>query len=124
AVRAYVLRIIMDVVKRYDVDGVQFDDYFYPYQEKSAEGKVMNFPDYATWQKYGNGIERDDWRRANVNQFIQSVNQNIKAAKPWVKFGVSPFGIWRPGYPPQITGLDTYGTIYADARLWLANGWV
>lgn len=124
AVRAYVLRVVMDVVKRYDVDGVQFDDYFYPYPEKNAEDNVMNFPDYATWQKYGNGMARDDWRRANVNEFVQSVYQNIKAAKPWVTFGISPFGIWRPGYPSQIKGLDAYGTLYADSRLWLANGWV
>jgi uncharacterized lipoprotein YddW (UPF0748 family) len=65
-----------------------------------------------------------DWRRTNVNQFIQSVYQNIKVTKPWVKFGVSPFGIWRPGNPPQIKGLDAYATLYADSRLWLANGWV
>ncbi|HZF00616.1 MAG TPA: family 10 glycosylhydrolase [Methylomirabilota bacterium] len=120
AVRAYVLRVIMDVVKRYDVDGIQFDDYFYPYFDKS----VGDFPDYATWKKYGNGQDQGDWRRANVNQFIQSVYQNIKTAKPWVKFGVSPFGIWRPGNPPQIKGLDAYATLYADSRLWLASGWV
>src|SRR5277367_482502 len=114
----------MDVVKRYDVDGVQFDDYFYPYQEKTAEGRVLDFPDSETWRKYGNGMPCDDWRRANVNQFIQSVYQNIKIEKPWVKFGVSPFGIWRPGYPPQIKGLDADAALYADSRLWLANGWV
>lgn len=124
AARAYVLRVVMDVVKRYDVDGVQFDDYFYPYPEPTAEGKTQNFPDSMTWQKFGNGMSRDDWRRANINEFIQSVYENIKATKPWVKFGISPFGIWRPQFPPQIKGLDAYGAIYADARLWLANGWV
>jgi len=120
SVRQYVLRVVMDVVKRYDVDGVQFDDYFYPYYNKDAG----DFPDAATWCTYGNGLALGDWRRANVNQFIFSVAQNIKAAKLWVKFGVSPFGIWRPGNPPQIKGLDAYATLYADARLWLANGWV
>ncbi|MGD0252056.1 MAG: family 10 glycosylhydrolase [Verrucomicrobiota bacterium] len=125
-VRQYVLRVVMDVVKRYDVDGVQLDDYFYPYPEKDPAGRVVDFPDYATWEKYGlpNRIERGDWRRQNINQFIQSVYQNIKAAKPWVKFGVSPFGIWRPMNPPQIRGMDAYALLYADSRRWFANGWL
>ena len=116
----------MDVVQRYDVDGVQFDDYFYPDPEKDAAGRELNFPDDASWRKYGvsSGLSRDDWRRANVNQFIQSVYHSIKAMKPWVKFGVSPFGIWRPGFPKQIQGMDAYAKIYADSRLWLANGWL
>ena len=124
AARAHVLRVVMDIVKRYDVDGVQFDDYFYPYPEKDAAGRVLEFPDTATWKKYGHGLDRDDWRRQNINQFIQGVYQNIKAAKPWVKFGVSPFGIWRPGFPRQIKGLDAYANLYADSRLWLASGWL
>ena len=120
------MRVITDVVRRYDVDGVQFDDYFYPYPVPSATGRPLPFPDDATWRMYGvrSGLSRDDWRRQNINQFIQSVYQNIKAVKPWVKFGVSPFGIWRPGYPPQIRGSDAYGVLFADSRLWLANGWV
>jgi hypothetical protein len=69
-------------------------------------------------------VNRDEWRRANVNQFIQSVYQSIKAVKPWVKFGISPFGIWRPLNPPQIRGLDAYTKLYADSRLWLASGWL
>ena len=127
SVRAYVLRVVMDVVQRYDVDGVQFDDYFYPYPEKDATGRDLEFPDGATWNKFGlsNGfVNRDEWRRANVNQFIQSVYQSIKAVKPWVKFGVSPFGIWRPMNPLQIRGLDAYAKLYADSRLWLASGWL
>jgi uncharacterized lipoprotein YddW (UPF0748 family) len=127
-VRQYVLRVVMDVVKRYDVDGVQFDDYFYPYPEKNSDGRALDFPDYATWMKYGVPIgyssARDDWRRRNVNQFVQSVYQSIKAAKPWVKFGISPFGIWRPQNPLQIRGLDAYATLYADSRLWLTEGWL
>jgi uncharacterized lipoprotein YddW (UPF0748 family) len=127
AVRAHVLRVVMDVVQRYDVDGVQFDDYFYPYPEKDAIGRELEFPDGATWQKHGltsGFFNRDDWRRANVNQFVHSVYQSIKALKPWVKFGISPFGIWRPLNPPQIRGLDAYAKLYADSRLWLASGWV
>ena len=127
AVRQHVLEVILDVVRRYDVDGVQFDDYFYPYPQKDAAGRDLEFPDGAAWKKYGQAsgfFNRDDWRRANVNQFVHSVYQSIKASKPWVKFGISPFGIWRPMNPPQIRGLDAYTKIYADSRLWLASGWL
>ncbi|HEY5296712.1 MAG TPA: family 10 glycosylhydrolase [Verrucomicrobiae bacterium] len=125
-VRDYVLRVVMDVVKRYDVDGVTFDDYFYPYPEKDSGGRVLEFPDYEEWKQFGlpEGYQHDDWRRANVDKFIQSVYQNIKAAKPWVKFGISPFGIWRPENPPSIRGLDAYASLYADSRQWLAAGWL
>jgi len=126
AVRDHVLRVVLDVVKRYDVDGVQFDDYFYPYPEKDSAGRAIDFPDYATWKKYGlpAGFDLENWRRQNVNQFVQKTYQSIKATKPWVKFGISPFGIWRPFNPATIRGLDAYATLYADSRLWLANGWV
>jgi uncharacterized lipoprotein YddW (UPF0748 family) len=124
AVADYSLKVVMDVVKRYDVDGVQFDDYFYPYPE-SARGNP-DFPDEASWRKYGEhgNLSRGDWRRQNVDTFISRVYNSIKAAKPWVKFGISPFGIWRPGNPPQITGSDTYTMLCADSRKWLMNGWV
>jgi uncharacterized lipoprotein YddW (UPF0748 family) len=126
AAQAHTLAVVMDVVRRYDVDGVTFDDYFYPYPEKDATGRELNFPDDATWRKYGLpvGLSRDDWRRQNVNQLIQKVYQSIKAMKPWVKFGVSPFGIWRPDSSKEIQGMDTYAKIYADSRLWLVNGWL
>jgi uncharacterized lipoprotein YddW (UPF0748 family) len=116
----------MDVVKRYDVDGVHFDDYFYPYKARDGSGRELDFPDDASWSRFGAGgkSSRDDWRRENVNTFIQRVYKSIKAAKPWVKFGVSPFGIWRPKHPPQIQGIDAYASLYADSRKWLANGWV
>jgi uncharacterized lipoprotein YddW (UPF0748 family) len=126
AAQAHTLAVVMDVVNRYDIDGVTFDDYFYPYPEKDDEGRKVDFPDDASWKKYGlqTGLSRADWRRQNVNQFIQKVYQSIKAAKPWVKFGISPFGTWRPGHPQQIKGMDAYADIYADSRLWLANGWL
>ncbi len=126
AVQDYSLSVVMDVVKRYDVDGIHFDDYFYPYEEKGADGREQDFPDEASWKKFGaNGkLSRADWRRENVNQFVERVYKSIKAAKPWVKFGVSPFGIWRPGFPAQIRGYDAYEKIYADSRKWLVNGWV
>jgi uncharacterized lipoprotein YddW (UPF0748 family) len=123
--RAYSLRVVMDVVKRYDVDGVHFDDYFYPYPEKDAVGLVAGFPDETTWKKYGvnSGLTRDNWRRFNVDTFIQQVYHAIKAEKPWVKFGISPFGIWRPQNPPGITGFDSYAILYGDSRKWLMEGW-
>jgi uncharacterized lipoprotein YddW (UPF0748 family) len=126
AARAYVLRVIMDVVRRYDVDGVQVDDYFYPYPVTVGKGGDLPFPDEASWREFGqaSGLSHADWRRQNINQFIQSVYQSIKSTKRWVKFGVSPFGIWRPGYPPQIRGFDSYAWLFADSRLWLASGWV
>jgi uncharacterized lipoprotein YddW (UPF0748 family) len=126
AAQAHTLAVVMDVVRRYDVDGVQFDDYFYPYPDKDAAGRELNFPDDATWRKYGlpGGLSRDDWRRQNVNQLVQKVYQSIKATKPWVKFGISPFGIWRPDFSKQIQGMDAYAKLYADSRLWLVNGWL
>jgi uncharacterized lipoprotein YddW (UPF0748 family) len=125
AVRDYSLRIVMDVVRRYDIDGVQFDDYYYPYPAPE-KGPKLPFPDDASWKIYGahTGLSRDDWRRQNVNEFVQSIYQNIKAAKPWVKFGIAPFGIWQPGNPPQIKGFNAYTTLYCDSRLWLQNGWL
>ncbi len=124
-VQDYSLRVVMDVVKHYDVDGVHFDDYFYPYREKDSGGRELDFPDAASWKKFGarSQLSRDDWRRENVNTFIQRVNASVHAAKPWVKFGISPFGIWRPGQPAQIRGKDAYAELYADARKWIANGW-
>ena len=122
----YSVSVIMDVVKRYDVDGIHFDDYFYPYKEEDASGKEMDFPDELSWKRYGAGKKRsrDDWRRENVNVFIQRLYKSIKSAKPWVKFGISPFGIWQPGNPPQIRGLNAYDKLYADSRKWFAEGWV
>jgi len=120
AVRDYSLAVVMDVVQRYDIDGVHFDDYFYPYSS-------IDFPDSVAWEKYragGGVLSRHDWRREAVNTFIQQVYTAIKAEKPWVKFGISPFGIWRPGYPASIKGYDQYDKLYADARLWLQEGWV
>jgi uncharacterized lipoprotein YddW (UPF0748 family) len=124
-VQDYSLSVVMDVLKRYDVDGIHFDDYFYPYAEKDSSGQDADFPDGQSWQKFGvkSGLSRDDWRRDNVNDFIERTYRSIKATKPWVKFGISPFGIWRPGNPAQIRGFDAYDKLYADARKWMANGW-
>ena len=125
-VQDYSLGVVMDVVKRYDIDGAHFDDYFYPYKENDRAGNEMDFPDEASWQRFGAGskLSRDDWRRQNVNVFIERVYKSIKATKPWVKFGLSPFGIWRSGTPSQIKGYDAYAKLYADSREWLARGWL
>lgn len=127
AVQDHSLAVMLDVVKRYDIDGVHMDDYFYPYKEKDAAGAIIPFPDDHIWQRYvdsGGKLSRDDWRREGVNQFIERLHKAIKAEKKWVKFGISPFGIWRPGNPPQIQGFDQHQELYADARKWFREGWV
>ncbi|MDJ0737319.1 MAG: family 10 glycosylhydrolase [Nostocaceae cyanobacterium] len=114
--------VIMDVLKRYNVDGIHLDDYFYPYP---IAGK--SFPDdkiYAAYRWSGGTLNLGDWRRNNVNQMVSRLSQGIKATKPYVKFGISPFGIYRPGQPPGIVGLDAYDKLYADAKKWLELGWV
>ncbi|HEX3800995.1 MAG TPA: family 10 glycosylhydrolase [Verrucomicrobiae bacterium] len=125
-VQDYSLRVVMDVVRRYDIDGVHFDDYFYPYKEQDAQHRDLEFPDEASWKKYGAGgkLSHEDWRRENVNTFVRHVYESIKETKPWVKFGIAPFGIWQPGYPAQIKGFNAYNVLYGDSRKWLTNGWV
>jgi uncharacterized lipoprotein YddW (UPF0748 family) len=126
AVRRRSLRGVLDVVKRYDVDGVHIDDYFYPYPANDRSGKKLDFPDSATYARYrksGGTLSKDDWRRHNVDLFVEAMYDQVHAAKPWVQVGISPFGIWRPGNPPQIQGFDAYSEIYADSRKWLQNGW-
>jgi len=129
ATQDYSFNVIMDVVRRYDIDGVHFDDYFYPYREKANGNstKLMDFPDDASWRRYqktGAKLSRNDWRRENVTTFVREVYVAIKKEKPWVKFGIAPFGIWQPHYPAGIIGLNSYDELYCDSRKWLANGWV
>jgi uncharacterized lipoprotein YddW (UPF0748 family) len=126
-VQNYSLSVVMDVVRRYDIDGVHFDDYFYPYPEQDASGAKIEFPDDVNWQKYkvlGGKLARDDWRRKNVNDFIKSVGREIKRIKPGISYGVSPFGIWQPIPVKEIAGLNAYAELYADARKWLQDGTV
>ena len=123
-VQAQTLNVIKDVVTRYDVDAVHLDDYFYPY----PLGSTPNFPDDSTYAKYlrngGAPMERADWRRYNVDSFLERMYAEVHRVKPSVKVGISPFGIWRPGNPAGITGLDAYNAIFADSKKWLENGWV
>ena len=126
-VQDHSLRVVLDVVRRYDVDGIHFDDYFYPYEEKDRQGRELPFPDDSSWKRYqagGGRLGREDWRRENVNRFVRQVQSGAHELKPWMKFGISPFGIWRPGYPPSVKGLDAYDSLYADSRRWLVEGWV
>jgi uncharacterized lipoprotein YddW (UPF0748 family) len=124
--RKWSIDTILDVTRRYDVDGIHIDDYFYPYPVKNSGG-VLPFPDDATWSAYQQGggkLSRDDWRRENINTFVRNLYAAIKAEKKWVKFGISPFGIWRPRNPETIEAqLDSFAQLYADSRLWLREGW-
>jgi len=113
-VRDYVTSVFVDIVSRYDVDGIHIDDYFY--------GEGITTQDAATFAAYPRGFTNiADWRRDNINLLIKQVNDSIQAIKPWVKWGVSPRGIWRPGYPPGIVGNDNYNSIYTDAMHWLQS---
>ena len=123
--REYVIKVISDVVKRYDIDAVHLDDYFYPYR---IAGKTFN--DAAAFSTYSMGInDREDWRRNNVSLFITNLNNNIKGLKPYVKLGISPFGVWR-NYSRDTAGSRTrggqtdYDDLYADVRLWMEKGWI
>ncbi|HYW51178.1 MAG TPA: family 10 glycosylhydrolase [Gemmatimonadaceae bacterium] len=119
--------VIVDVVRRYDVDGVHIDDYFYPYKERDRSGSLIPFPDASSYGDYtakGGALPLDDWRRANVDTFVRQMYDRVKAAKPWVKVGISPFGIWRPGYPADVRGFDSYAELYGDSRKWLREGWL
>jgi uncharacterized lipoprotein YddW (UPF0748 family) len=123
AARAHSLAVMDDVVRRYDIDGVHIDDYFYPYPVKQGNNDAP-FPDDASYAQYGKNQPRDVWRRANVNAFVQTLYAQTKAAKPWVTVSISPFGIPRPDLrPPGVSGFSAYDKLYADAELWLAQGW-
>ncbi|GIE31327.1 lipoprotein [Actinoplanes italicus] len=120
--RKFVEDAMLEAVVKYDVDGVHFDDFFYPYP---GDGKGEDFPDDASYAKYGAGKSRADWRRENVNALVREMRQRIAETKPWVKFGISPFGIWRNGGEGSDTkGLESYSAIYADTRTWVRERWL
>jgi uncharacterized lipoprotein YddW (UPF0748 family) len=135
------LDVVLDVVKRYDIDGVHIDDYFYPYPieapgvageaaalDGAAAKAELDFPDQPAWQRYlqsGGKLDRASWRRQNVNQLIESLYTGIHREKNWVLFGISPFGLPKPDRRPAgITGFSQYDKLYADAELWLESGWL
>ncbi|PQA56264.1 glycoside hydrolase family 10 protein [Siphonobacter curvatus] len=124
-VRNYITSIVTNLVRNYDLDGIHFDDYFYPYK---VVGQVLN--DQVTFYKYGAGYANiHDWRRDNINQLIHQISDSVKVIKPYVKFGISPFGIWRnrSSLAPdgsETRGLSSYDDLYADTRKWLQMGWI
>jgi uncharacterized lipoprotein YddW (UPF0748 family) len=123
-VRAFIEQVVLDVVTKYDVDGVHFDDYFYPYPVTGA-----TFYDDDTFARYGAGMtNKDDWRRGNIDMLISELYTQIHTTKPWVRFGISPFGIWRnqmsdPG-GSATHGLESYSATYSDSRAWIVNHWI
>jgi uncharacterized lipoprotein YddW (UPF0748 family) len=132
--REHTLKVIADVVRRYDIDAVHFDDYFYPYKVADENKKIVDFPDSKSFEKYGKADgytqeTRDDWRRNNVNVLIKALNETIKGIKPWVKFGISPFGVWRnikndPTGSNTDAGVQNYDDLYADIKLWVEKRWI
>ncbi|MGO4773589.1 glycoside hydrolase family 10 protein [Flavobacterium sp. W22_SRS_FK3] len=122
-VQSHLTRVVKEVVDKYDIDAIHFDDYFYPY---AVPGKVFN--DTASYKKYGNGLSLADWRRANVSNFVHTISTTIKKSKPWVQFGISPFGVWRnksvdpKGSETQSTA--NYDDLYADPILWMDQKWI
>lgn len=123
--REYICKIVADIVRRYDVDGLHIDDYFYPYPVSG-----IPIPDGKEFRAYGSAFsDIGDWRRDNVNIFIRQLSDTIHKTKPWVKFGVSPFGIYRneksaPGVGSKTRGLQNYDDLYADVLKWVNNGWI
>ena len=122
--RDYICEVARDIVTRYDVDGIHMDDYFYPYPVAGVP-----IPDDAQYRQDSNGIQdRGDWRRYNVNLFIKQFYETVHKAKPWVKVGISPFGIYRNKKSSEIgsqtNGLQNYDDLYADVLLWVNNGWL
>jgi uncharacterized lipoprotein YddW (UPF0748 family) len=120
----WVVAVIRDMVKRYDIDAIHMDDYFYPYRIAGKE-----FPDTASYRKYSNGMNKEDWRRSNTDSIIHQLSVMIKKEKPWVKFGISPFGVWRnkskdPEGSDTQAGQTNYDDLYADILLWTRNGWI
>ena len=123
AVRDYVSSVVADIVRRYDIDGVHFDDYFYPYPSTGMKIAANSTLDDSSFALNPRGFtDKTLWRRNNIEIFITQVNDSIKTEKPWVKFGISPFGIYRNGLPFGITGLDAYKELYIDPLKWAQNG--
>ncbi len=120
----FVVNVIRDIVSRYNIDAIHFDDYFYPYRIAGKE-----FADDVSFQKYGNGMNREDWRRSNVDSVILMLSKAIKEEKKNCQFGISPFGVWRnlakdPEGSATTAGQTNYDDLYADILLWLKNGWI
>ena len=119
----FISKVVNDIVSRYDVDAIHMDDYFYPYPITGVD-----FPDDKSYAAYGNGMDRGDWRRQNCDKLIETLHKTIVEAKPWVRLGISPFGIWRnkksDSRGSDTNGLQNYDARFADVLLWTEKGWV
>jgi uncharacterized lipoprotein YddW (UPF0748 family) len=145
AAAAHTLAVVADVVKRYDLDGIHIDDYFYPYPIAPSAPSAANgtaapaaapaavlpelpFPDddsYARFRLNGGALARDDWRRSNVDNLVQAMHRTVHEIKPWLRFGISPFGVGKPELRPAgIVGFSQYDKLYADVERWLQMGWL
>ena len=123
-VQTHLIAVVDEVVRNYDIDAIHFDDYFYPYKITGE-----NFNDTESFKKYGNGMKLDDWRRLNVNNFVKYTSYSIKSIKPWVQFGISPFGVWRnksvdPKGSDTQSGQTNYDDLFADPMEWMEHSWV
>lgn len=125
---AQTLAVLADLLKRYDVDGVHIDDYFYPYPVQTTAGADVPFPDDEAFARYtlgGGTLARDDWRRSHVDALVQALHRTVREGRPAARFGISPFGIGKPERRPAgIAGFSQYDKLYADAEAWLENGWL
>jgi uncharacterized lipoprotein YddW (UPF0748 family) len=123
----HTLAVVKDIVRRYDIDGIHTDDYYYPYGvPDEATKKRRDFPDEETYARYKNAggkLRKNDWRRNNINQIIEKIYRETRRLKPWVKVGFAPFGILKPGVPQGIKGLNQYEDLSAEPNLWLSKGW-
>lgn len=126
AVQRHIVEVVGDIARRYDVAGIHLDDYFYPYPTNS--GAVYPFPDdqtYASYRAGGGTLDRADWRRNNVNTLVRALSSAVHSARPGIKFGVSPFGIYTKGVPADVkAGVDQYHQLYSDPLKWMKEGWV
>jgi len=128
--RSHICKVVKDIISRYDVDAIHMDDYFYPYPIAGER-----FPDENSFRRYApqqgfTSNQVGDWRRNNVNLLIEQIRHTIVATKPWVRFGISPFGIYRnkkstpDGSGSNTNGLQNYDDLYADILLWMKKGWI
>ncbi|WP_269224962.1 glycoside hydrolase family 10 protein [Flavobacterium eburneipallidum] len=123
-VQSHLTKVVEEVVQNYDIDAIHFDDYFYPYREVG-----QTFNDKSSFAKYGNGLKLEEWRRANVDTLVKRVSHTIKDCKPWVQFGISPFGVWRnksvdPKGSDTESGQTNYDDLYADPMTWMEYKWI
>ena len=123
-VQDYSIKVIMDVVKRYDIDGVHLDDYFYPYPDYMHNKTFPDAQTYGFYRRSGGTLDLSHWRRNNIDSFVLKLSQNIRQSGKYIRFGISPFGIWKPNHPVGIKGMNPYEQLFADSRKWMQEGWI